>query len=80
MRLGTKAASPFETLDDRVLAVVEEFATDEEVAEAEKVPLDEDEISIFWEDLRKEALSRKRLFAVRCSVPANDERRGSGLT
>ncbi|KAK7249131.1 fatty acid desaturase [Aureococcus anophagefferens] len=62
MKLGSKKASPLNDLDDVVLPVFAEYADDEEVERAAAQPLDEDEASIFWEDLRREASSRKKVY------------------
>ncbi|KAH8074193.1 hypothetical protein JL720_10751 [Aureococcus anophagefferens] len=62
MKLGSKKASPLNDLDDVVLPVFAEYADDEEVERAAAQPLDEDEASIFWEDLRREASSWKKVY------------------
>ena len=62
MKLGQRRASPLNDLEKVVLPVRETYHSDDEVAAAMAQPLDEEEATIFWEDLRKESSSRRSVY------------------
>ena len=61
MRLGSKTASPLEGLDDRIQLYIDEYDTDVEAALEDRT-LSAHEASIFWDDLRKEVTSRRKIY------------------
>ena len=61
MRLGSKTASPLEGLDDRIQLYIDEYHTDVEAALEDRT-LSAHEASIFWDDLRKEVTSRRKIY------------------
>ena len=62
MKLGSRKASPLNDLQRVILAVSEIYYSDEDVVAAAGAPLDDEEASIFWEDLRKEVHSRRAVY------------------
>jgi len=63
MKLGGSAATPYDGLAKNMLRVEVEFHSDEEIEASKAVPLDDDEIFVFWEDARKAAQNRKRILS-----------------
>ena len=54
MKLGSRSASPFYTLRNKLL--IHE--------DADFQPLEGQEASVFWEDLQRETSSRKRIYGI----------------
>lgn len=62
MKLGSRSASPFYCLRNKLLIHEDEYCTDELLFHADVQPLDGEEVSVFWEDLQRETSSRKRIY------------------
>lgn len=61
MKLGSKIATPLDDLDNIILPGLREYRTEADATLEASKPLDDEECSVFWEDVRKEVSSRKQV-------------------
>jgi len=61
MKLGSKIATPLDDLDNIILPGLREYPTEADATLEASKPLDDEECSEFWEDVRKEVSSRKQM-------------------